>query len=89
MPLTNITLALGGGLLQLGDVDRLGQLDPHEVAALRRGEARLGELALERGDERVAALAQRVLDRRRSRASIRPERANWLTIDWATMFGEM
>ena len=21
--------------------------------------------------------------------SIRPERANWLTIDWATMFGEM
>ena len=63
-PLDEDHLALGGRLLQLRDVDRLRQLDPHEVAALRRLEARLGKLALQRRDQRVAALAQRVLDRR-------------------------
>src|SRR3954470_13194690 len=50
-------LALRRGLLQLGHVDLLGQLHPHEVAALRTREAGLGELALQRGADRVAALA--------------------------------
>jgi hypothetical protein len=34
------------------------------------------------------ALAQRVLTVAIA-PSMRPERANWFTIDWATMFGEM
>ena len=82
-------VALGRGLLELGHVDRLGQLHPHEVAALGARELRLGQLALERGDDRVAAVAQRVLDRRDRAVHAARCAANWLTIDWATMFGEM
>src|SRR4051812_41424977 len=51
--------ALPRRVLESRDVVALGQLHPHEVAALRWAEARLGQLALERGDERVAPLAQR------------------------------
>ncbi len=40
------------------DQHALGQFDPHEVAALRRGEPRLGQLPAQRGDQGVAPLAQ-------------------------------
>ena len=40
--------ALAGGGEELVDVGALGQLDPHEVAALGRDEARVGQVALQR-----------------------------------------
>jgi hypothetical protein len=70
------------------DVDLLGQLDPHEVAALRRLVARLRQLAGQRLGEHADALGQCALDRG-DRPVECPETQNSWTIAWATMFGEM
>ena len=52
--LDELHAALGRGGEERVDVDALGQLDPHEVAALGRDEVRLGEVALERRGQRGA-----------------------------------
>src|SRR3712207_7147383 len=46
--LDELDAAVGGSRLELGDLDLLGELDPHEVAALRRGEASLRDVLFQR-----------------------------------------
>ena len=60
VPFTKTTPRPPRRRLDRADVGALGQVDPQEVAALGGGELGVGQLALERGAQSVAALAQRV-----------------------------